>query len=107
MHSSAGILFCSESDPCPVLARWSLTPTPEQFRLHQQLATCTLTPDATTLRQAASWLGILQARNQVDPQFDPQDLAATLDEKSALVHRLAYRHVPEIAAELETTASPL
>jgi hypothetical protein len=95
------------SDAAALLAEWGLAPTTQQSQIHTALATRSLLPDEAHLRQAAAWLAVLFQHHQTHPRFGPHVLAAVLDEKSALLHRLAYRHVPRLGAELEHPDSPL
>ena len=87
------------------LSQWGLAPTAAQLQTHTALATRTLVPDETHLRRAAAWLHMLFTHRP--PQVEAHSLAAVLDEKSNLVHRLAHRHVPALGAELDLPDSPL
>ena len=88
-------------------SQWHLPATPEQLHVHAALTSRTITPDERSLHLAAAWLHTLSRTTKRHPRFETHVLTAALDEKSALIHRLAYAHVPPVAAELERPDSPL
>lgn len=107
MPRSRDILFQAEAANRSFFADWHLEITPEQQQLHQALATRTLKPTEANLHHAANWIATLFRHNQSNSCFDFFELATTLEEKSSLIHRMAYAHVPLIAGELESATSPL
>jgi hypothetical protein len=73
----------------------------EELRLHGALGSRTLRPVEEEMRPAAAWLRKVFAENEKREAFNRLELAEALGEKGALVLRMAYRHVPAMAGEVE------
>ncbi len=90
-----------------IFAGWGIMPSELELGIHRALSSRTLKPDDNHLRAAAAWLHRLMAHHLAHSRYEGWTLAEVLGEKTALVLRMAYQHVPALAAELELPDSPL